>query len=129
MTTRWSISSFTGSDRTLVAVGTVSDRSMFFAVRAGAPRSVVRTGASSATSGRTAGFGGSAGTPPRLPGVTGRPSLLVVGLSTVGLGREVVSLAAGTAAGAGLAAGAGRAAGCGEAAFAVLWPLVPLAGV
>ena len=41
ITTRWSISSFTGSERTLVAVGTVSEESMFFAVRAGAPRSTV----------------------------------------------------------------------------------------
>src|ERR671912_381499 len=42
ITTRWSISSLTGSDRTLVAVGTDSEMSMFFAVRAGAPFRVVR---------------------------------------------------------------------------------------
>ena len=35
ITTRWSISNLTGSDRTLVAVGTVSEMSMFLAVRAG----------------------------------------------------------------------------------------------
>ena len=41
MTTRLSHSSFTGMVRTEVAVGTVSDASMFLAVRAGAPRSTV----------------------------------------------------------------------------------------
>src|SRR6476646_1777871 len=97
MTTRWSISNFTGSDRTLVAVGTVSDRSMFFAVRAGAPRRVVLTGSSMLTFGRTVGLGGSAGTPPRAPGLTGRPSRIVGGRSTVGLGREVEATGAGPA--------------------------------
>ena len=83
ITTRWSISSFTGRERTLVAVGTVSEESMFFAVRAGAPRSTVLTGSSRSTLGRFAGFGGSAGTPPRLPGADGRAFLFVVGRSTV----------------------------------------------
>ena len=66
-----------------MAVGTVSDASMFFAVRAGAPRSTVLTGSSRSTLGRFDGFGGSAGTPPRLPGADGRAFLLAVGRSTV----------------------------------------------
>ncbi len=41
MTMRLSQSSLTGTERTLVAVGTVSEESMFAAVRAGAPRSTV----------------------------------------------------------------------------------------
>ena len=41
MTIRLSQSSFTGTERTDVAVGTLSETSMFFAVRAGAPRSTV----------------------------------------------------------------------------------------
>ena len=41
ITIRLSQSSLTGTERTLVAVGTVSDTSMFCTVRAGAPRSTV----------------------------------------------------------------------------------------
>src|SRR5919107_905254 len=41
MTMRLSHSSLTGTDRTLVAVGTLREASMFWAVRAGAPRSTV----------------------------------------------------------------------------------------
>src|SRR5690242_19209300 len=83
------MSSFTGSDRKLVAVGTCSEMSMFFAVRAGAPRNTVRTGSSTFTFGRSAGFGGSAGTLPRPPGLIGRDSLLGSGFSTVGVRRLV----------------------------------------
>src|SRR3954470_13394627 len=105
MTMRWSISSLTGSERTLVAVGMDSDASMFLAVRAEEPRSVVRVGCSVPTSGRSEGFGGSAGTPPRAPGVLGRLSFGWVVVSTVGWRR-----AAG-AAGAALCAGAEAFAG------------------
>ena len=41
MTVRLSHSSLTGTERTEVAVGTVSEASMLAAVRAGAPRSTV----------------------------------------------------------------------------------------
>src|SRR5215207_11607619 len=41
MTIRLSHSSLTGTERTLVAVGTVSEASMFCAIRAGAPRRIV----------------------------------------------------------------------------------------
>ena len=41
MTVRLSQSSLTGTVRTDVAVGTVSEMSMFWAVRAGAPRSTL----------------------------------------------------------------------------------------
>ena len=58
---------------------------MFFAVRAGAPRKVVLTGCSRATLGRSSGFGGSAGTPPRAPGALGLASLISGPFSTVGV--------------------------------------------
>src|SRR5918998_6941464 len=55
MTVRLSHSSLTGTVRTLVAVGTVRLVSMFLAVRAGAPLSVVSSG-SSLASGRSVGL-------------------------------------------------------------------------
>src|SRR3954452_3972657 len=70
---RWSISSFTGSDRTLVAVGTVSEVSIFFAVRIGAPRRTIRSGSSVPAVGRSAGFGGSAGRPAPVRGLLAAP--------------------------------------------------------
>ncbi len=122
ITTRWSISSLTGSERTLVAVGTVSEASMFFAVRAGAPRSTVRVGSSRSTVGRLAGLGGSAGTPPRLPGADGRSFLFAVGCSTLAGRRAAGALGA---SGAGLvgvlgadAGGAVRTGACLEGADA-----------
>src|SRR3954470_15649655 len=51
MTVRLSHRSFTGTERTEVAVGTVSETSMFWAVRAGAPRSTVYDGSSLAAAG------------------------------------------------------------------------------
>ena len=51
MTVRLSHSSLTGTSRTEVAVGTVSDTSMFCTVRAGAPRSTVYVGSSLAAAG------------------------------------------------------------------------------
>src|SRR5918993_538018 len=51
MTMRLSHSSLTGTERTLVAVGTVRLRSMFWAVRIGAPRSTVSLGSSLASAG------------------------------------------------------------------------------
>ncbi len=41
---RWSMASFIGTSRTLVAVGIAREASMFVAVRSGAPRSGVRVG-------------------------------------------------------------------------------------
>ncbi|BAK36093.1 hypothetical protein MLP_30790 [Microlunatus phosphovorus NM-1] len=128
-----------------MAVGTDSETSMFFAVRAGVPRSTVLTGSSRSTVGRFDGFGGSAGTPPRLPGALGRAFLLVVGCSTVagrragagclvaveleaGLDAGVGELDAvagacwlGAAAGVDLTVGALRVA-AGVAADRVVWP-------
>ncbi len=59
MTVRLSHSSFTGTERTLVAVGTVSEESMFCTVRAGAPRRIVYVAWSlaSASSGGFDSFG------------------------------------------------------------------------
>ncbi len=54
MTMRLSASSFAGTARTLVAVGTVSDCCMFLAIAAAAPRSVLRS------SSFFAGFAGAA---------------------------------------------------------------------
>src|SRR5829696_1142057 len=52
MTMRLSASSFAGTARTLVAVGTWSEASMFWAMRAAAPRSGIRsTSASEAAAG------------------------------------------------------------------------------
>src|SRR5215207_4042942 len=104
------MSSLTGSDRTLVAVGTVKETSMFLAVRARVPRRVVLVGSSSGTSFRSIGVGGSAGTPPRAPGALGRISLVGDGFSTVGLGRDAAGAGGGWAAGEAWAgAGAGAA--------------------
>src|SRR6478672_1826072 len=52
MTVRLSHSSLTGTERTDVAVGTASEASMFWAVRAGAPRSTVYAGSSACPAGR-----------------------------------------------------------------------------
>ncbi len=59
MTVRLSMSSLTGTARTLVAVGTSREASMFCAVRAGAPRSVVTVGSllTSGLSARSGSFG------------------------------------------------------------------------
>src|SRR5438128_1512244 len=56
MTMRLSHSSLTGTVRTLVAVGTVRLLSMFWAVRAGAPRSGTRVGSSLASAGAAGSF-------------------------------------------------------------------------
>src|SRR4051794_6977570 len=77
ITMRLSISSLTGTERTLVAVGTVRLASMFCAVRAGAPRRTVRVGSSLAVV--FAGFSGSLGTGlAAAAGWTGRASARVL---------------------------------------------------
>src|SRR5689334_1405543 len=72
MTIRLSQSSLTGTERTEVAVGTVRLASMFWAVRAGAPRSTVRVGSSEASA--AAGGSGSLGTGEAVDGAEGRAS-------------------------------------------------------
>src|SRR5690606_31534132 len=57
MTMRWSNSSFTGTERTLVAVGTARLASMLVAVRAAAPRSTTLS-TSPGSVGGSAGGGG-----------------------------------------------------------------------
>src|SRR3954470_842080 len=101
MTMRLSISSLTGTDRTLVAVGTARLASMFCAVRAGAPRSTVSVGSSLAVA--CAGFSGSLGTGLAEVGWAGRASargLAAAGPVTLGcaaavppVGAEVVPFA------------------------------------
>src|SRR4051794_15730381 len=95
ITMRLSISSFTGTDRTLVAVGTRRLASMFCAVRAGAPRRTVRVGSSTASA-RLAGSG-SFGTGAAEVGCGGRASargVAWVGADTAGLAGAFGSLLA-----------------------------------
>ena len=54
-----------------MAVGTLSEAYIFFAVRIGAPRSTVRWGATAEGSGRSDGFGAFADRPAPVPGVEG----------------------------------------------------------
>ena len=72
-----------GTERTDVAVGTLSEASMFLAVRIGAPRSTVRRGATAEGSGRSDGFGALADRPAPVPGVEG-DSLVGLTYSTIG---------------------------------------------
>ncbi len=58
---RWSMTSFIGTARTLVAVGISSEMSMFFAVRRGAPRNASFVGRSVTGAGRFEKLGGCAG--------------------------------------------------------------------
>src|SRR3954470_23326531 len=85
ITMRLSIKSLTGTDRTLVAVGTARLASMFCAVRAGAPRRTVSFGSSLALAG--AGCSGSLGTGRAVVGWAGRASargLAAAGAVTLG---------------------------------------------
>src|SRR5437016_2953611 len=83
---RLSASSFAGTARTLVAVGTVSDWFMFFAMTAAAPRSVVVRSPSAGRTGATLAAAAGAGLP-----VAGSP----VVFGGVATGRTV-SVAGGT---------------------------------
>ena len=65
------MTSFIGTDRTDVAVGTVSDDSMFFAVRMGAPRSAVYFGWAADGAGRSVGLGAFADRVDPVPGLAG----------------------------------------------------------
>src|SRR5580765_3249853 len=96
MTVRWSQSSLTGMLRTDVAVGTVSETSMFLAVARGMPLRTVYDGPSSVV--LCAGRGASLGTGVALP---------LAGSATLSLtGRGLA-----TGAGAGVATAAGAWAG------------------
>ena len=121
ITTRLSISNFTGTDRTLVAVGTERLASMFVTTRPAAPRSTsgstTDASALSLDGGVAASGGGvdsgvdagvDAGVEAGVDGAGG-----VVGVAVVGV-EELCSGAADAGAGAGAAAAA--AAACGTAA-------------
>lgn len=84
MDVRWSITSFIGTERTEVAVGTDSEVSMFLAVRMGAPRSTVYFGSAVEGSGRTLGLGVLALRLVPVPGLCGALRPLVT-FSTAGL--------------------------------------------
>ena len=118
MTIRLSQSSLTGTDRTDVAVGTVSESSMFATVRAGAPRSTVYVGWSLAAAGAGAAF--SFGTGRSVP-LAGSAALLSGRGVARGAGARSVDFV--TLAGAGAARSVAGWAGC-AGAFAG----VPLAG-
>src|SRR3954447_15920695 len=76
ITVRLSQRSLTGRSRTEVAVGTVSETSMFWAVRIGAPRSTVYVGSSAARV--LAGTGASFGTGLLVP-LAGSAALVLSG--------------------------------------------------
>src|SRR6266545_795309 len=107
MTVRLSQSSFTGTERTEVAVGTLSETSMLAAVRMGATRSTVYVGWSLARAG--AGAGDSFGTGLVVP---------LAGSAALAAGRGVATGVGAAGAAAAGAAGAG-AAGAGAAGRAV----------
>src|SRR3954451_25424280 len=101
ITMRLSIKSLTGTDRTLVAVGTARLASMFCAVRAGAPRRTVSLGSSLALAG--AGFSGYLGTGRAVVGWAGRASargLAAAGAVTLGCAGAFAEPWAGAAWGA-----------------------------
>src|SRR5215467_9784879 len=88
ITIRLSLSSFAGTDRTLVAVGTVRLAAMFSAVRAAAPRSrtpVAWDAASADGSAAARGWTGAAGAV-GAPGAAGAGGCAGAGGSAVGTG-------------------------------------------
>src|SRR6478609_1991080 len=93
MTIRLSQSSLTGTDRTEVAVGTLSESSMLATVRAGAPRSTVYVGWSTAAVGSGAFVSLGTGRSVPLAGsaalVSGRGVALGAGLLSVVEGAGV----------------------------------------
>src|SRR3954453_3556434 len=105
MTVRLSHSSLTGTERTEVAVGTVSEASMFCTVRAGAPRRTVYDGSS--LTGEATGGRDSLGTGLVVP-LAGSAALASGrGLAT-GAGEDFAAAPCG----AGLDVGAGLAGAC-----------------
>lgn len=119
---RWSMTSFIGIERTLVAVGMLSEESIFFAVRIGAPRRTWYFAAWSVGSGRTVGFGASADNPPDVPGTAGDSLLFEAGRVVVafcsGAGGALLAVS-GLVGAAGAGFGADVAvAGCGAAGLA-----------
>src|SRR5689334_19605967 len=107
MTMRLSHSSLTGMFRTLVAVGTESEMSMFFAVAAPMPRSTVKVGSSVAAG--AAGFAASFGT--GLLAALAGSAFAVSALAGSGLAGS--ALAGSAAFGAGASVFTGAAAGAG----------------
>src|SRR5699024_3256049 len=126
---RWSITSFMGTLRTEVAVGTDSDASMFLAVRIGAPRIVVSFGWAPVGSGRRLGLGAFADRPAPDPGSVGVSLPDLAGSAFVGVGLASAFWAAGRSAfSAGFAAwdlagAALAAAGLPLAGLAAVWAL------
>ena len=125
MTMRLSHSSLTGTERTLVAVGTVSEASMFCAVRAGAPRRIVydawsfagvgSAGLDSLGTGLVVPLAGSAALASGRGLATGARRLGSAGLASAGL------------ASAGLVSAGLVSAGFAAGAFSVVEPGEPLA--
>ena len=129
MTMRLSQSSLTGTERTEVAVGTVSESSMLATVRAGAPRSTVYVGWSVAAAGAGRSF--SLGTGRSVP-LAGSAALVSGRGVARGAGAGFAAGVAAAAAVAGFAAGAapdeaGAAAGAAVGAGAAVPVPLPLA--
>src|SRR3954447_11185276 len=138
MTIRLSQSSLTGTERTEVAVGTLSESSMLATVRAGARRSTVYVGWSAAPEGAGAAFSLGTGRSVPLAGsaalVWGRGVALGAGVRAVfaagaGVGASSCSVCpVGSVGGAGVAfvtAGASAVAAAADAGAAPLAPLPP----
>src|SRR3712207_9340065 len=89
MTMRLSHNSLTGIDRTLVAVGTLRLRSMFCAVRAGAPRRGDTVGSSLASAGALGDFSFGTGAAPVFAGGPAAP------VAARAVGRPALAHAAG----------------------------------
>ena len=112
MTIRLSQSSFTGTLRTEVAVGTSSEASMFCTVRAGAPRRTVNVGSSLASAGRCGVGSLATGLVVPAGGLGGRHAGR--GRATGAGGAETAGAGAAGAGAAGAGAAAGRGAGPGR---------------
>src|SRR6478672_6410770 len=110
MTTRLSMSSLAGTARTLVAVGTVSETSMFATTREGAPRRGVTmsslTGPVPLTAGMSRGFGVSAVGSPLGSAFASAGFAAGVALASGALAAGAVLASGALAAGAVLASGA-----------------------
>ena len=126
MTTRLSMSSLAGTERTLVAVGTVSEVSMLATTRAAGPRSGVVFSSAGAGEGAAAGAVGPAWLGAAF-GVGMAAGAVAPLLSAAALSAVLSATAVSGTGGAGDDAGAGASAGAGAgpAAVAVAVPLPP----
>ncbi|MGX1272315.1 hypothetical protein RKD18_005509 [Streptomyces phaeoluteigriseus] len=119
MTMRLSNSSFTGTARTDVAVGSSSEAFMFLTTAADGPRSVTYSGPS----------GEAAGSALRAGSAAGAGALAGAGAAAAGFGATGAGAGAGAGAAGAAWAGAGGAAGAAGAAGVVVVAAAPAAAV